>query len=57
MKFQNDCTDEREVSDMPWWGWFLIGLAVVIGLPIKLKVLKNMAAKRAERQKMIDEEM
>jgi hypothetical protein len=27
---------------LPWWGWALIALAVIIIVPIKLKILKKM---------------
>ena len=30
---------------MPWWGWVLIVLAVIVIVPIKLKILKKMFAK------------
>ncbi len=30
---------------LPWWGWALIVLAVIIIVPIKLKILKKMLAK------------
>jgi hypothetical protein len=34
---------------MPWWGWLIIVVLVVIGLPLKLKILKKMIAKREEK--------
>lgn len=30
---------------LPWWGWALIALAVVVIVPIKLKILKKMLRK------------
>lgn len=32
---------------MPWWGWALIALAVIVA-PIKLKVLKSMMSKNKQ---------
>jgi hypothetical protein len=31
---------------MPWWGWVLIGIAVVIGGVVKVKVLNRWMARR-----------
>lgn len=35
---------------MPWWGWVIIAVLAVVGLPIKLKILKKMAAKRQSEE-------
>ncbi|MGF7057630.1 hypothetical protein HNR33_001297 [Brassicibacter mesophilus] len=34
---------------MPWWGWLVIAILVVVGLPLKFKILKKMIAKREEK--------
>ena len=34
---------------MPWWGWVIIAVLVMVGLPLKLKILKKMMAKRQEK--------
>ncbi len=33
---------------MPWWGWVLVIIAVIIGLWFKIKILKKMFAKKDE---------
>lgn len=34
---------------MPWWGWLIIVIAAAIAVPIKLRILKNMMAKRNQQ--------
>lgn len=34
---------------MPWWGWALIGLAIVVA-PIKLKIMKKMFQSKKEEE-------
>jgi len=29
-------------SSIPWWGWVLLVLAVVVIVPLKLRILKSM---------------
>ncbi len=36
---------------MPWWGWVILGIVVVVGFPIKMRVLKNMMKKREADQR------
>jgi len=37
---------------MPWWGWLLIGIGVVLFvvviLPLKMRILKKMMGKKEE---------
>lgn len=33
---------------MPWWGWVIIGLVVIVVLPIKIKILKKMTQNQRE---------
>lgn len=33
---------------MPWWGWLIIGVAVVVIVPIKIKVMKKLMSKKKE---------
>jgi hypothetical protein len=40
---------------MPWWGWLLIGLAVII-VPIKFKVLKIIMEKSRQKNRAVDED-
>jgi hypothetical protein len=39
---------------MPWWGWLLIVLAIIV-VPIKLKVLKKILEK-SQQNKVVDED-
>lgn len=34
---------------MPWWGWLLIGVAVVVIVPLKLKVMKKLMSNKKEQ--------
>jgi len=36
---------------MPWWGWALIIIAVVVIVPLKLKILKKIMTKKNEEEK------
>ncbi|WP_275935216.1 hypothetical protein [Abyssisolibacter fermentans] len=33
---------------MPWWGWLIIGIAVVVIVPIKIKIMKKLISKKKE---------
>jgi hypothetical protein len=35
---------------MPWWGWILIVIAVIVIIPLKLKVWKMLLEKSAKNQ-------
>ncbi len=35
---------------MPWWGWFLIVVAVVVIVPLKIKVWKIMLEKMSKKE-------
>lgn len=35
---------------MPWWGWVLIVVAVIVIVPIKLKILKKILSKDEKEQ-------
>jgi len=39
-----------EVVKMPWWGWVLIVIAVIVIVPLKLKVWKMLLEKTAKNQ-------
>lgn len=39
---------------MPWWGWTLIAVAVIIIVPIKLKIMKKMLS--GKKQEFSDED-
>ncbi len=39
---------------MPWWGWTLIAVAVIIIVPIKLKIMKKMLS--SKKQEFSDED-
>lgn len=36
---------------MPWWGWLLIVLAIIV-VPLKFKVLKKIVEKNQQNQVM-----
>lgn len=33
---------------MPWWGWLIIGVVVVVIVPLKIKVMKKLMSKKKE---------
>lgn len=43
-------------SSIPWWVWVLLAAAVVIVVPIKLRVLKSLLKKQAEQNRPIEDE-
>jgi hypothetical protein len=40
---------------MPWWGWVLVVIAVVVIVPLKIKVWKMLLEKYSNKQSDDDE--
>ena len=43
-------------SDIPWWGWALIVLAIVVIAPLKLRIMKTMFGGAKKKPAEEDEE-
>ncbi len=41
---------EKRRSNMSWYWWLVIGLAVVLIIPVKLKILKALRKKSQEKE-------
>lgn len=40
---------------MPWWGWVLVVIAIVVIVPLKIKVWKLLLEKYSNKQSVEDE--
>lgn len=40
---------------MPWWGWVLVVIAVVVIVPLKIKVWKMLLDKYSKKQSDYDD--
>lgn len=41
---------------LPWWGWVLIALAVIVIVPVKFKILNKILEKSRQKNQAVDED-